>query len=126
MAERTIPRSPTGLGSTGKRLWRDVHETYDLRPDEHAVLEEACRTRDLLYRMEKELAKGNMIASGSMGQPVAHPFLAEVRQHRITMQRLLITLGLPDAVGETGARGESTSRSASARALANARWRRGA
>lgn len=107
--------APGGLGLGGRTLWRRVVAVYELRPDELELLESACRERDLLDRLEAELAGVSTTTAGSMGQEVAHPVLSELRQHRSTYRQLLGALKLPDEAGET-------SRSSAAREAAAARW----
>lgn len=113
--------APTKLGTKAKRLWVETTTKWDLRPDELRVLEDACRQVDLIERIESALADEDLIVRGSMGQPVANPLVQEIRQHRATLQRLLGSLKLPDEDGRA-----IESRSSSARAAANARWRRSA
>lgn len=123
MAEtgKTKPKAPANLGARARRMWRDVVGPYQLRPDELLILERACRELDVVERIEGELAGDSLTARGSMGQPVAHPLVGELRQHTNTLRSLLASLNLPDEDGRAG-----ESRSSSARAAANSRWRRGA
>lgn len=113
--------APAKLKTKARRLWVDVTATYALRPDELRILEDACREVDLIERLQSELADADLLVEGSQGQPVANPLVQEIRQHRGQLQRLLGSLKLPDETERGG--GE---RSASARAAANQRWRRGA
>lgn len=126
-------RRPSKLRARARRLWDDVTDTYQLRPDELAILVDACRELDIVDRLERELDGADAMVRGSMGQPVVNPLLAEVRQHRSCAQRLLNSLKLPDDPGEQGAgssgsssSSSTASRSTQARAAAAARWRRGA
>lgn len=112
-------KAPTKLGPAGGKLWRSITGSYELRPDELRVLEDACREADLIDRLEDALSTAELIVHGSQGQPVSNPLVQEVRQHRATFAALLGRLKLPDEEAQA-------SRSASARAAANARWRRGA
>lgn len=117
MPDKTKVRRPTGMGAKGRRLWDGLTAEFEFGPHELAVLEAACREADLIERLDKELVGAELVVLGSMKQDVANPLLAEVRQHRATMAQLLNRLSLP-ADGDAAA-----SRSASARNLANARWR---
>src|SRR5690606_5966339 len=124
MARRTgmaTTPTPQRLGRKARRLWRDVTSVYDLRPDELRVLEDACREVDLIERLEEELRDAQLVVRGSMGQPVANPLVQEIRQHRAVLRGLLGSLKLPDEDDR-----QALARSTSARAAAQARWRRGA
>lgn len=114
------PVAPPGLGSKGKKLWKDYVDKYDLRVDELRILEDACREVDLIERLEKKISSPgfNLEGVGSMGQPVASPLIQEVRQHRALVAKLLKSIELPEEEGSA-----ATTRSTRARAAANARWR---
>lgn len=119
------PRRPAGLKRSAK-LWDQVTGTYQLRPDECRLLEDACREADLVDRLQRTLDGVSLTVEGSMGQTVAHPALQEIRQHRSVLQRMMAQLKLPDAQdgqgrGQGGTRG---SQSDKARAVAHARWSR--
>lgn len=125
MATRT---APAHLDRAGKKLWREIAKDYDLRPDEYRILEDACREADLIEILADAQREQPVMISGSMGQSVLNPLIAEVRQHRTTLSTLLVKLKLPDeptAVGQPAPAGDD--RATQARAAANARWsRRGA
>jgi hypothetical protein len=112
--------SPAGLGNRAKRLWDGVSTAYELRVDELVILEEACHEVDLLDRIDARLRLGTLTMRGAFGAVVAHPLLAEVRQHRGVLARLLGQLKLPEAVGKP----EWTA-SDKARRAAAARWGNG-
>lgn len=114
---------PKGIGAAGKALWDDVTGSYELRADEKRVLEDACRERDLIKRLEDALAGAELVVRGSMGQDVINPLVSELRQHRATCAALLRQLKLPDSDGSD----QGGALSAKNRAAAQARWaRRGA
>jgi hypothetical protein len=50
------PTTPPGLGTDGRRLWRDINTGYELAPHELAVLAEACRVTDRLAGIATALA----------------------------------------------------------------------
>lgn len=116
--------APTRLGAKAKRVWNEISSEYELRADELRVLEDACREIDIVERLELEFRTAKTMVLGSQGQLVASPLLQELRQHRTTLARLLGQLKLPD--GEEGAGSAAKSRSEAGRAMANARWSRGA
>ena len=121
-------RQPPGLGKgPGSKLWKEVTKVYDLRADELQVLEQACRETNLVSEMRLALDKADLLVSGSMGQVVVHPLVAELGKHRATLASLLRQLKLPD--GPTGAAspaatGGATKNSDKGRAVAAGRWQR--
>mgnify|MGYP000271212375 FL=1 len=122
-------RQPTGLGKgPGSRLWKEIVALYDLRPDELQVLEEACRETNLVSEMRLELQKSKILTTGSMGQTVVHPLVAELGKHRATVAALLRQLKLPDAPSGVASpqadAGKPSANSDRARAVAHGRWQR--
>lgn len=113
-------RPPGGLRAAGKRLWVAVADQFLLNPGELAMLEQACRTADELNRLESAVrALSELVTTGSTGQIKPHPLLAEVRAHRLLLERLTTALSLPDEREESGLRpGQRHGQRA-----ANTRWR---
>lgn len=109
---------PAGLGTRAQELWISVTSTYRLRPDELVLLEEACREVDLIERIDARLRLGTITARGAWGAVAAHPLLAEIRQHRGVLARLLASLKLADVANQRPADSPSTK----ARRAANTRW----
>lgn len=98
-------KPPMGLRSSGRRLWLSVAERYVLTAGELEMLGQACRTCDELDRLEKAVRSlPELTVQGSMGQPKPHPLLAEVRAHRLLLERLTTALNLPDEDQEVGLR----------------------
>lgn len=131
MPARSATTAPTALKKpgAGRRLWDSIAKEYDLRPDELRILEDACFEADLVEVLAKEQREQPVMITGSMGQKVLNPLIAEVRQHRATLSVLLAKLKLPDAEepDEGAVAPAADDRSSKARAAANARWsRRGA
>ncbi|MBE0009590.1 MULTISPECIES: hypothetical protein [unclassified Arthrobacter] len=88
--------APRGLEAKGKRLWKDITSSYELRADELDTLEDICREADLIVRLEAELDGAELITTGSQRQDVANPMVSEIRQHRATKKALWASLKLPD------------------------------
>lgn len=95
------PPVPSGLGTEGRALWRAVVGQYDLRADELALLVECARVCDTIAALTTELATGTVVVTGSRGQPVVSPVVAERRQQQLALGKLLGQLGLPDEFGES-------------------------
>ncbi|MFI5495288.1 hypothetical protein [Actinoplanes sp. NPDC051859] len=99
--QRKQPR-PRDLREAGKRLWAAVQADFDLGPDEIGALSEACRTLDELEDIRTALKDAPLTVTGSQGQIVAHPLLAEARRHRELLARLLERLNLPAGDEDAG------------------------
>lgn len=97
------PAPPKGTGTSGKKLWKAVHDDWQLEPHEVTLLTEACRTVDALDELQKSVDSEGAIVPDRFGSPRAHPALVEARQLRIALARLLAALRLPD--GEEGDEG---------------------
>ena len=113
-------KPPTGLRAPGKQLWSAVSAKYLLTPAELTNLAEACRAKDELDRLERAVrALPELTTTGSTGQLKPHPLLAEVRAHRLLLERLTTALNLPDEDEEVGMRpGQKHAQRA-----ARGRWR---
>lgn len=109
-------KAPAGLGTAGRRLWASITGGWTLDERESALLAEACRTADLIDQLEELLHADGLIVAGSNGQPRLSQVVAEVRQQRLTLGRLLDSLSLPAREHEA----PRTSRRQSLRA--SARW----
>lgn len=120
-------RAPADLGKEGRKLWQEVTSEYGLRPDEERLLLDACKQCDIVASLEEALAGQPLVVSGSHKQPVAHPLISEIRQHRATLASLLRQLRLPDHDSEplldTG-NVRKLTRSEAGRKAARARWDR--
>lgn len=92
------PKPPASLEAAGKAFWGEVISKYDLRVDELAVLESACKTADMIATLDKEWdALGKpFLTRGSMGQDVIHPLIGERRAQQSQLAKLLGQLKLPD------------------------------
>lgn len=102
------PKPPTGLGTSGRALWRAVMHDYALDVHETTILREACRTADSLDALQALLDAEGHMSETSQG-PRVHPALVEARQQRITFARLLTALRIPQgedtSTGRTQVRG---------------------
>lgn len=95
-AKQSQPAVPTpwGLNAAGRKLWDSGTADFDWAGHELAILEEACRTRDRIVQMDSAVASDGVMISSSQGDRV-HPAIAEARQQRLALARLLATLGIP-------------------------------
>jgi hypothetical protein len=50
---------------------------------------QAERTLDEIEKLQAELDAGDLVVTGSMGQPVGNKLLGELRQHRLLLLRLV-------------------------------------
>lgn len=93
------PNTPDGLGDEGRKLWRDIVGTFDVSEDPHKrrVLLDACKTADLIERLEVAMAGEPLTAKGSMGQLVIHPLIAQAQSARTQLSQLLDRLRFAEA-----------------------------
>lgn len=123
MSEKKLPKryAPRGLSDKALRLWKGVTTDFTLREDEYETLEHACREIDLIDALQARLDSDGVMTTGSMGQPVAHPLLAEIRQHRTALRGLMSALKIPDSPADSGA-ADAGKVSSMARKAAQTRW----
>ena len=88
------PQTPRGLNAAGRKLWVAATTEFDWADHELAILEEGCRTRDRIVQLDKTVADDGLMLTSSQGNRV-HPAVAEARQQRLTLARLLVSLGIP-------------------------------
>jgi len=95
------PKTPAGLGKRGTAFWKEVTGSYVIeRPDEVALLVEACRILSLCDSLREAVERDGFTTAGSTGQMVAHPLLTELRANRSELRHVLRQLGLPTPEGE--------------------------
>jgi hypothetical protein len=112
---------PAHLGVSGAELYAAAVEDYDLSIPETAALLQAAETIDTLRVIEDAIrTTGPVLPTGRPS-----PLLAEARQQRAILVRLLGVLDLrledDEAPGQSGVR---PSASRAARKAARARWSR--
>ena len=117
MTTKQAPMPPR-LEPAGKALWSALAGAYDFTPAESAMLATACRQADDVARLEHLLADQGPIVEGSAGQPRLSPVLAELRQGRLDLAKLLDHLDLP---GEDEAAGMTPAQRRASKA-ASVRW----
>ena len=119
-----VAAAPASLGKAGKRLWqdtlKDLDEGWELSHRELRYLELAAGQLDHVVELEQLIEKQGMVTVGSTGQPVLNAAVAEARNGRLAVHRLLGAIELPV---EDEAKAESV-RSTRARHAAQSRWRK--
>ena len=115
----TRKKVPDGLGEAGSAFFRQVHDAYELDVRDAPVLLEVCRTLDEIDSLTAVVAAEGVMSVGSKDQPVEHPAMAGLRAHRLTLDRLLVRLGLPSAEDEK----PLTQTQIRAKTAAASRWR---
>ena len=122
-------RKPPGLGGEGGKLWDEVtsqlaDDGLELDVRERRWLLDACREADLLADLEANIVGEPRVVKGSQGQPVAHPLLAEIRQHREALSRLLARVSTDEPAEQVG-RGGRTSKASARKAAMSRHYGRG-
>lgn len=108
------------FGQRGDAFWRRTTAVYDLSDAELELLTEICRTLDALEALEDALDADGIVTPGSTGQLRVNPALAELRQQRVVLGKLLGQLSLPDDEGSV----LPTPAQARAKKAAESRWAR--
>jgi hypothetical protein len=91
----TIPKPPEGLGAGGRRLWRAVLRDYELAEHEMLLLREAAFTSDLCEALQAVIDAEGPTTANHLGGVKMHPALAELRQQRLALARLVVCLRVP-------------------------------
>ncbi len=80
---------PHGLGPEGKKLWEDIVGQFDLTAEPHKrrILFDACKTADVIKRLDDVASKQSVTVRGSMGQEVIHPCIAQAQTARGQLAR---------------------------------------
>ena len=86
----TSTRLPRGLSSGGRRLWTSVTSEYELEPHELLLLEQAARTAGLVEQLQTQLDEAAPLLGAKL-----NPVVAELRQQRLVLARLLLALRMP-------------------------------
>jgi hypothetical protein len=95
-----MAQQPAG---TPGAAFREAYEAdFDSSTPSDGVLVHAIAdSLDLIAALEERVSQDGLTVTGSAGQPVAHPLIAELRQQRAALARLLSALGLEDAPAMT-------------------------
>jgi hypothetical protein len=120
-----VPTPPSDLAARGRgrRFWKDVVSVWELSASELVLLAETCRGLDELDVLRRAIKREGYTVRGSEGQPRAHPALAELRQGRGELRRLLDALSIPGApAGTSAGDGVVSLTSRRAQKAARARW----
>ena len=116
-------KAPKGLGTAGRRLWRDVladvAEGWQLDARDLALLEAACRAADRAVALDEAIENDGLMVAGSQGQRVLHPAVGEARLQR---QLVAVLLGKVELAPPGKAR-LSDARRDQLQAARQARWR---
>ena len=101
-----LQKAPVGLAAGGRKLWAAIRRDHgDLDPTQCVQLEEACRAKDRLDKLDL-LLRGDISAWADIeldhdGRPVSLRIDSALNQANATanlMKQLLAALRLPDPV----------------------------
>ncbi|WP_146190912.1 hypothetical protein [Mycobacteroides abscessus] len=99
-----IPKYPPGLRARGKRLWNDLHTSLDVsdNPETAMVIEEACYLADEIDRQRRMIRKAgtDTRVSGSQGQPVSMPEIADRQRNQQLLLSMLKSIRVDDPDGK--------------------------
>jgi P27 family predicted phage terminase small subunit len=89
------PPTPRGLAAVGRREWHKIWDAgswLKAAQDYHWV-EQIARAYDEIETYRARVESDGLVQTGSMGQPVAHPLIAEIRRCEATIRTCLSILG---------------------------------
>lgn len=107
--------APSGLISRAGEFWERIQAEFEPSDAETELLVEVVQTITEIDSLKAALTADGVSVQGSMGQKRVHPAVNEIRQHRMSLARLLKQLDLSEEEPET----EATK---AARRAAQARW----
>lgn len=90
---------PKGSKAAGRRLWASVLDGFELDEHELTLLRQAARTADSCDLLQAVVeAEGHIVGVGERAR--THPALVELRQQRILLARLVVSLRVPMGADE--------------------------
>lgn len=92
----TVPDIPSGLGVRGEREWVNLWTAGSswLAPQQdYPWVEMIARAWDEIEAFREKIDEDGLIQTGSMGQVIAHPLIAEIRRAESVIMKALSTLG---------------------------------
>jgi hypothetical protein len=92
-----VPDPPGGLGVRGSRVWIELQRVGGpFEPNDAEMVLEACRTLDVIEQLAAAVDADGLFTTGSQGQRVMNPALAELRQQQAAFGKLLAGVSLPE------------------------------
>lgn len=85
---------PVGLTGPGLALWTSVVADFELGDHELAVLQDACRTMNVIHALQARVDRDGVMNESPQGLRV-HPGVVELRQQRLALTKLLGSLAIP-------------------------------
>src|SRR5215218_1006802 len=92
---RRSPKPPKGLEVAGRSYWRTIVKQLELHDHELLILAQVCREVDIIATLEAAIERDGATAVLSDGRSRLHPAIAELRQHRTVLARLVAGLNIP-------------------------------
>lgn len=92
----TVPEQPEGLRARGQVEWAKIWESGSawLHPDQdYPWIEQIARAWDDIETFRAVVEHDGLVQTGSQGQPVAHPLIAEIRRCEDTIRKCLSVIG---------------------------------
>jgi len=94
-AKPALPKAPSHLTATSRKLWDSLVERYDLDPEELATLTLALESLDQAATARRRLKDDGQYVKDRFKQLKAHPANAVFRDASATYRQLMTMLGIP-------------------------------
>jgi phage terminase small subunit len=100
------PRTPSGLGPAGKRLYReivaDVNEAIELDAKDLQALERAAVLADMVELLRADVRERGAVVEGSTGRMQANPSIDKISNMQSRIVQMLQTVRLDPEPARTG------------------------
>lgn len=89
------PPAPVDFGDRGETEWAKIWSSgpWLSHDQDYPWVEMICRAWDDIEEFRAKVRVDGLIQQGSMGQVIAHPLIAAIRQAEATIQRCLSVIG---------------------------------
>jgi hypothetical protein len=100
---------PKTLKASGKRLWNNVVDGWEIAPEQAVLLENACRSQDRIDRLSRIIDKEGPVTKNRFGVLVPHPAAVLLRGEVANFSQLYRLLQLQAPSGEDNGPGRPWS-----------------
>ena len=90
---------PSTLGKTGKKLWKDLLEGWDIQREQFVLLQALCESQDRISELTEMLKREGLVVEDRFGQKRPHPATLILKGENGSFARLFKLLALESPSG---------------------------